>query len=81
MFDSLMMAFQSAETSRRILGTNTLNDYCVWWFFIHQSFLMFIQPTSNTRGTLRAKVNGCCKCSQITRTYYYYGIIWISRSP
>jgi hypothetical protein len=29
MFDSLMMAFQSAETSRRILGTNTLNDYCV----------------------------------------------------
>jgi hypothetical protein len=33
MFDSLMMTFYSAETCRRILSTNSLNYWCICWFF------------------------------------------------
>jgi hypothetical protein len=33
--DSLMMAFRNAETCRRILSTNTLNDWCICWPFTH----------------------------------------------
>jgi hypothetical protein len=43
--ESLIMAFQNAETCRNILSTNTVNEWCICWSFTHR-VSVYLKPSS-----------------------------------